>query len=104
MIAIIVLIKLIVINDKTISSGLRGLTNNCPKFLDHISSKKDKEKPNWLLNKTSHNKTPAIKTPPISTAVSLEFVKCFEINPHNIIWNVGQYISSKILGKEVLIK
>ena len=64
-IAIIVLIKLIVIRDKTISNGFNGLTNNCPRFLDQISSRKDIEKPNWLLNKTSHNKTPAINTPPI---------------------------------------
>ena len=63
--AIVVLIKLMVIKDKTNSNGLSGLTNNCPKFLDQISSKNEIEKPNWLLNKISHNKTPAIKTPPI---------------------------------------
>lgn len=43
--AIKVLIKLMVISDKTISKGLKGLTNSCPKFLDQISSKNDKENP-----------------------------------------------------------
>ena len=48
---------------------LNELHNKFKDNVDFISitfdSKNEIEKPNWLLNKISHNKTPAIKTPPI---------------------------------------
>ena len=64
--------RLMIIRAETNSSGRKGLIIRLPRLRDHISSRKDMEKPSWPRNSMSHISTAAMKTP-LARAKNPEF-------------------------------
>ena len=56
----------------TNSIGRNGLIIRLPRLRDHISSRKETEKPSWPRNNMSHISTAAMKTP-LARAKNPEF-------------------------------
>ncbi len=82
------------------SSGRSGLTNNCPRLRDHISSMKIKDTPSCPRNSTSQRSTAEINTPAACASHELWLTKNSVMNPQRIICIVGQYMSSSTRGHE----
>ena len=64
--------RLMIISADTNSIGRNGLIIRLPRLRDHISSRKDTEKPSWPRNSMSHISTAAMKTP-LARAKNPEF-------------------------------
>ena len=76
--------------DATISPSRRGLTNNCARLRDHISSMNGRLTPRLARNSTSHSNTAEINTPAAS-ATQVEWPKKNLVTkPHSTIWIIGQ--------------
>ena len=55
---------LMIISAITNSTGFNGLIIRLARLRDHISSRKETEKPSWPRNRMSHNRTAPRKMPP----------------------------------------